>query len=266
MKISIVTPSYNQGQFIEEAIQSIIAQNYPNFEHIIVDNCSTDNTSSILKKYPHLKVICESDAGQSDALNKGFTIADGDIIGWLNADDYYLPDCFQKVAQFYQDSPDYDLIYGDYRWINEKGEIIQYRKEIDFDLFILKYLHVLYIPTTSTFFRKKIFLEKNFLDINFDYAMDYDFFLRLAKKKYRFGHCSEFLADFRWHTQNKSLSPLNRSNERVKSLISQEIYLQKLPSIIRKDALTFLMLLARGKRVFLKLSKGLYRTQWPSIS
>ncbi len=98
LKISIVTPSFNQGIFIEEAIKSVLSQGYSDLEHIIVDNCSTDTTASVLARYPHLKVICEPDQGQSDALNKGFKAATGDIVGWLNADDKYLPGCFGKVS------------------------------------------------------------------------------------------------------------------------------------------------------------------------
>ena len=101
-KISIVTPSSNQGQFIAEAIQSVLDQGHQNVEHIIVDNCSNDETLKVLARYPHLKVICEKDRGQSDALNKGFKIAKGDIIGWLNADDLYLPGCFDHMLKHSQ--------------------------------------------------------------------------------------------------------------------------------------------------------------------
>ena len=100
-KISIVSPSFNQGQYIEEAIQSVLNQGYENFEHIIIDACSTDNTLEILKKYSHLKWISEPDEGQSDALNKGFKLATGDIIGWLNVDDIYLSNTFKDVGHGY---------------------------------------------------------------------------------------------------------------------------------------------------------------------
>ncbi len=150
-KISIVTPSFNQGKFIDSAIQSVLQQNYSNFEHIILDNCSTDRTVEILQQYPHLIWQSKPDRGQSDALNQGFRMATGDIIGWLNADDLYLPECFNKIASSFASCPESDVAYGDYRWIDEQGNIIQFRKELDFDFFILKYLHVLYIPSTSTF-------------------------------------------------------------------------------------------------------------------
>ena len=101
-KISIVTPSYNSAKFIEDCIQSVLKQNYPNFEHIVIDGGSTDGTVEILKQYPHLKWISEPDEGQSDALNKGFKMAEGDILGWLNADDVYLKNVFQLKHLWHQ--------------------------------------------------------------------------------------------------------------------------------------------------------------------
>src|ERR1700755_1492305 len=97
MKISIITPSYNQGRFIEDAILSVLSQGYPDFEHIVIDNCSTDNTLDVLKKYPHVKWVSEPDRGQSNALNKGFGLSTGDVLGWLNCDDFYLPGAFHAA-------------------------------------------------------------------------------------------------------------------------------------------------------------------------
>lgn len=263
-KISIITPSYNQGNFIEVAIQSVIEQNYPNFEHIILDNCSTDKTLEILQKYDnHLIWKSEPDKGQSDALNKGFSMATGDIVGWLNADDKYLPGCFHKIANCFAEYPESDIAYGDYRWVNEKGDVFQSRREIDFDQFILKYLHVLYIPSTSTFFKRRIFDEGNFLDDSFQYAMDYEFFLRLALKRYKFIHVHSYLADFRWHTENKSVVALKKQiNEQEIALLRHDHLLQKVPSSVRSPFREMLKLMARGKRYLLKGMKGYYFNQW----
>lgn len=266
-KISIVTPSYNQGKFIEEAIKSVVEQNYPNFEHIILDNCSTDETIEILQKYPHLIWKSEPDRGQSDALNKGFSLATGDIIGWLNADDKYLSGCFSKIIKSFENYLDSDLVYGDYRWINEKGKVIQHRKELDFDFFILKYLHVLYIPTTSTFFKSRIFEEENFLDVSLKYAMDYEFFLRLAIKGYKFTHINVYLADFRWHDDSKSTIAVKKQiQEQEMSLLRHDSFLSQIPSSIQPIVITFLKLLARIKRYILKGFHGYYFEQWKTKS
>lgn len=266
-KISIVTPSFNQGRFIESAIQSVLKQNYPNFEHIILDNCSTDRTVEILQQYPHLIWKSRPDLGQSDALNQGFRMATGDIIGWLNADDLYLPKCFEKTIESFANSHQSDIAYGDYRWIDEQGNIIQLRKELDFDWFILKYLHVLYIPSTSTFFKRKIFEEENFLDTSLKYSMDYEFFLRLARQEYKFVHVNSYLADFRWHKENKSvLAAKKQQEEKQEALLRHDSFLPKIPPHIQSVVRNILELLARGKRYWLKGWKGYYFEQWQTKS
>jgi glycosyltransferase involved in cell wall biosynthesis len=263
-KITIVTPSYNQGKYIEAAIQSVLAQGYPYVEHIILDNCSTDQTLDVLKKYDdHIIWRSAPDKGQSDALNQGFRMASGDIIGWLNADDLYLPGCFSQILECFARRVDADIVYGDYRWINETGEVCQNRREIDFDLFILKYLHVLYIPTTATFFRRKVFDQNNFLDPSFRYAMDYEFFLRLAQHRYRFVHISYYLADFRWHSDNKSTVGLEKQlAEQEAALLQHDDLLCRIPTIARTSVRLALKWMARGKRYLLKSRKGYYINQW----
>jgi glycosyltransferase involved in cell wall biosynthesis len=259
MRVTVVTPSFNQDAFIEEAIRSVVSQGYPDFEHIVVDNCSTDGTSKVLARYPHLKVICEEDQGQSDALNKGFKAATGDIIGWLNADDKYLPGCFDRVLEAFAKHSEYDLVYGDYRFVDARGELIRVRKEIGFDPFMLKYLHVLYIPTTTTFFRRKVFDEGNFLDINYHYAMDYEFFVRLSGRGYRFGHIPRVMADFRWHQDSKSSAHTVRQKEEMeKALLVHDKLLGGLQGPQRFLVRNWFMLMARTKRFFLKLFRGAY--------
>lgn len=262
-KISIVTPSYNQGRFIEIAIESVLAQNYPNFEHIILDNCSTDQTLAILEKYPHLIWKSEPDQGQSDALNQGFRMATGEIIGWLNADDQYLPGCFNQVTKAFTNHPETDIVYGDYYWSDEMGKITQLRRELDFDFFLLKYLHILYIPSTSTFFKQKIFQENNFLDTSLKYSMDYEFFLRLAYKQYKFNHINAYLANFRWHKQSKSsIAFKEQLEEKNRALLRHDHFLQRVDPHILLITRKFLELLARSKRYFLKGLKGYYFQQW----
>ncbi|MDP3790409.1 MAG: glycosyltransferase family 2 protein, partial [Candidatus Omnitrophota bacterium] len=230
----------------------------PSFEHIILDNCSVDNTSEILGRYPHLRTIREPDKGQSDAMNKGFKIAMGDIIGWLNADDKYLPGCFEAVSEFFNANPGCDVLYGDYRCVNKYGRVIKNRREIDLDLFILKYLHILYIPTTSSFFRRRVFEDGNWLDPNYDYSMDYDFFLRLALKDYRFFHLNKFFADFRRHSGNKSLDVRKALEEQMASLLTHDVLLRSVPTAFQHSLRWLLCVLACFKRYWKKNIKGSY--------
>ncbi|MBF0123317.1 MAG: glycosyltransferase [Candidatus Omnitrophica bacterium] len=259
MKISIVTPSFNQGEFIEEAIQSVLSQGHPDVEHIIVDNCSTDNTAKVLARYPHLKVICEPDQGQSDALNKGFRLATGDVIGWLNADDRYLQLCFYNALNAFAEHQAYDVVYGDYRLVDAQGEVIRIRKELGFDLFMLKYLHILYIPTTTSFFRRRIFQTCHFLNIDYHYAMDYEFFLRLAEGGHRFLHVPKVMADFRWHEDAKSQKQTGKQDEeRERALLTHDMFLAGIQGPLRPVMRFILMMIARAKRTVLKLCRGAY--------
>ncbi len=112
--------------------------------------------------------------------NKGFQRAKGEIIGWLNSDDRYRPDCFEHVVRAFEENPDVDIVYGDYLMVDAAGKVLKIRREIEFSAFVLLYHRVLYIPTTATFFRRRVFDEGNWLDETLQYAMDLEFFIRLS--------------------------------------------------------------------------------------
>ena len=211
-KISIVTPSFNSAKFIEDCIQSGLAQNYDNFEHIIIDGGSTDGTIEILKKYSHLKWISEPDEGQSDALNKGFEIANGEIICWLNSDDLLLRDVFQNVAVFNNDS--WDVLYGDFYLVDENLNKLRRVRPIEFDEKIFIYYGP-YLPSSGSFFRKRIFIKGNYLNINHHFNMDRLFFLQLNRKGYKFKYSGIPYSYFRVHHDNKSIE-INESKTKQK--------------------------------------------------
>ena len=210
--ISIVTPSFNQGAFIREAVLSVWQQGYPNCEQLIMDGGSNDGTVAVLRELSHedkitnLSWVSEPDRGQAHALNKGFARANGDVIGWLNSDDRYRPGAFHSIAALFAQHPDVDVFYGDYAWMDADGRIQRVRREIEFSPFILLYHRVLYIPTTATFFRRRILDEGNLLDESLHYAMDFEFFVRLSRRGYSFMHMRQLLADFRLHEASKTCS------------------------------------------------------------
>ncbi|HEX4373429.1 MAG TPA: glycosyltransferase family 2 protein [Puia sp.] len=202
MKISIITPSYNQGRFLEDAIRSVIGQDYPDFEHIIIDNCSTDDTIGIIKKYPHLKWISEPDKGQSDALNKGFKLASGEIIGWLNCDDFYLPNSFKKVNEILQ-HPKITGVYSDLKFCDVNKQIIQHYRSNRPSKF-LSMFHT-YISSEVFFFKRKIIDDDIRVETKLNYCMDQDFIAAILHKNYKLRYIKDCFAVFRWHGSNKSI-------------------------------------------------------------
>jgi glycosyltransferase involved in cell wall biosynthesis len=267
--ISVITPSFNQGRFIGEAIASVDLQSYNNCEHLVIDGMSTDATARIMRnlmegrRHPCISWISEPDTGQSEALNKGFKLAKGDIIGWLNSDDRYLPGCFEHVVRVFEENPQVDIVYGDYRLVNELGNAFRTRREIEFSAFVLQYHRVLYIPTTTTFFRRKIFDEGNWINEDLHYAMDFDFFLRLAAHGYQFRHISEILADFRYQINSKTCSfPEKQQMEHQQILFKTAPIFSHINSLhIKKIMLSCLRLLASIKRYSEKARKGYYWEQ-----
>ncbi len=264
--ISIVTPSFNQKEFIKDTLDSVAIQDYPNIEHLVIDGMSIDGTVDILrtlgetKRYRHMKWISETDRGQSEALNKGFRRAKGDIIGWLNSDDRYRPGCFEKVVQAFKNQPEVDIVYGDYTIVDKSGKLVKKRREIEFSRFILMYHRVLYIPTTATFFRRKIFEDKNYLIESFHYAMDSEFFMRIAGKKYCFKHLPVLLADFRLQPSSKTCSaPFMQQHEHDQIVLNSAPGLCRIkPMVLRRCLLSLLRLIAAFMRYSEKLLKGYY--------
>lgn len=205
--VSIVTPSYNQGRFIEDTLLSVKNQDYPNIEHIIVDGGSTDNTLEILRKYEgtyNMRWISEPDEGQSDAVNKGFGMVKGEIIGWLNSDDlYFTRDVISYVAEELLKKIDVDVIYGDCVIIDENNFVNRVFKAPDWNYNRLL-LGFSYIPQPATFFRRTV-IAKNKLDKNLHFSMDVEFWLRLGEY-YKFSHINKILAADRLHKGAKRLS------------------------------------------------------------
>lgn len=178
--VSIVTPSLNQAAFIEKTILSVLNQDYPNIEYIVVDGGSTDGTLDILKKHGEEVIwVSEPDRGQSDAINKGFYRAHGEILTWLNCDDTYLPGAVRTAVQFLVEHPDVAMVYGGANYVNDNGEMVKRGRRVEFDL------HEpceSIIPQPAAFFRRTAFEEAGELDIDLHYRMDLDLWVRMASR------------------------------------------------------------------------------------
>lgn len=204
-KISIVTPTYNTGKFIERTILSIKNQNYPNYEQIIVDAGSNDETLSIIERYPELTYIIKEKCNQSEAINIGLKKATGEIIGWLNSDDVYEPETFSKVVAFFEKHPEAELVYSDCIFIDEEDKVLGEWKTAPFNYFRnLNYAQM--IPQQTIFFRRTILDKVGYLDEKLNFAMDFDFLVRISKVCKIVYMSHEILARFRLHSSSKTMS------------------------------------------------------------
>ena len=205
-KISIVTPSYNQGEFLERTILSVLNQNYPNLEYIIIDGGSNDNSVETIKKYEKYLYywISEKDKGQGDALNKGFLKATGDIVGWQNSDDIYLPEAFCKAINMFKQR-NADIVFGDRLNIDQEDKIKRERRFTSFSLLSYWY-HGMSLSNQSIFWRRELFSDIGMIDVNLSFIMDYDFFLRAGIKNKKFKHIESFLGAFRIHKNSKTFT------------------------------------------------------------
>jgi len=209
--ISLITPSLNQGNFIEETILSVLAQEYPDLEYLVMDGGSSDDTLKILEKYrAHLKWVSESDNGQTQAINKGLRLARGSIVGYLNADDLLLPGALWKVAEIFNSDPDALWLTGKCRIVDEQNREI--RK------FITNYKNVLlqvrsfplllmtnYISQPATFWRREVLDTLGYLNEDLHFVMDYEYWLRLYSKQAPV-FLPEYLATFKIHPASKTTS------------------------------------------------------------
>lgn len=216
--ISIVTPSYNQGHFLASTIESVISQQGDFLiDYIVMDGASSDDSPQIIRHYERLlqqgswpvgclgirfRWLSEQDRGQTDALVKGFALAQGEILAWLNSDDTYLPGALQSAADFLAGNPDLALVYGEADYCNAEGASVgRYRVE-DFDYQKLAYRH--YICQPSTFFTREAYQAAGGLDPALHYAMDYDLFVRIARR-FDCRRLPSCLATYRLHDDSKTM-------------------------------------------------------------
>jgi glycosyltransferase involved in cell wall biosynthesis len=216
--VSIVTPSYNQAPFLEATIQSVLEQDYAAIEYFIIDGGSTDGSQEIIRRYADRYAgryagrlagwVSEPDRGQTDALNKGFAMARGDILAWLNSDDTYEPGAISEAVAYLQDHPQAGLVYGDANFIDPSGRVIGKfpARQTGYARLRQGYVH---IPQQAAFFRGDLWRKVGPLDPTFYFAMDYDLWVRLAAVAPLCYHPRTW-ANFRLHGGGKTIAADDR--------------------------------------------------------
>jgi glycosyltransferase involved in cell wall biosynthesis len=209
--VSVITPSFNQAPFLEETIRSVLEQDYPRIEYIVVDGGSADGSVGIIKRYAHKLAwwVSEVDKGQADAINKGFGRAKGGILAWLNSDDTFEPGAVSAAVEYLQAHPEVGMVYADCNFINEQGQVIGKfgAAQTDYKRLRQGYVH---IPQQTVFFRAGLWHAAGPLDPSFYFAMDYDLWVRIASRaaiKYLPG---QTWANFRIHASGKTIAADDR--------------------------------------------------------
>ncbi len=221
-RISVVTPSYNQGRFIERTIQSVLGQEYPDLEYMVFDGGSTDDTREVLARYSdRVRWISEKDNGQAHAVNKGLRAASGEIIGWLNSDDIYYAGALAHVATIFARNPDIDVIYGAANHIDANDALIEAYPTESWNTERLK--DICYLCQPAVFFRRSVVERWGYLDETLHYCMDYEYWVRLALAGARFLYEPKLLAGSRFYAETKTLGARVQVHAEINDMLKRRL-------------------------------------------
>lgn len=222
--VSIITPSYNQAKYLEQTILSVLDQDYPRIEYIVMDGASTDGSVEIIRKYVDRLSYWESikDEGQADAINKGFARARGEIVAWLNSDDYYLPGTISKAVKVFEENPDVVLVYGNMLAVDENSQTfntLTYRQLTLEDLLCFQI-----IGQPAVFMRRSALQQTSGLDLTFHFLLDHLLWIKIAKQG-RILHVNQTWSAARYHAEAKNISKaaeFGREAFRILETIAQD--------------------------------------------
>jgi len=201
--VSIITPSFNQAQYLEQTLCSVLEQDYPRIEYIVIDGASTDGSVDVVRKYEDRLTywVSEKDSGQAEAINKGLARATGEIIAWLNSDDYYLPNAIFAVVKVFEENPDVVMVYGDMLAVDENGQTINTLKYKQLTLEDLLCFQIIGQP--GVFFRREVYEKIGGLDTTFHFLLDHHFWIRIAQQG-KILHIPQIWAAARYHAEAKN--------------------------------------------------------------
>lgn len=215
-RITIVTPSYNQGEFLEETIKSILDQNYPNLEYFVIDGGSSDHSVAVIQKYAENLDwwVSEPDNGQTSAINKGFAKSTGELLAWVNSDDILLPGCLYQVARYYEERGKPDLIHANGVYIDQDSKVTRaVRVPRQTELFM--YRGVWFALAPAVFFRADLMRQVGYLDEQYHLSMDVDIWMKMIKSGGRIMHIPQYLGAFRWHDTSKTTVAIRARRNRM---------------------------------------------------
>ncbi len=255
--VTLVTPSYNQGRFIRATIESVLSQDYPNLEYIVMDGGSTDETASIVKDYTsRLTWLSEKDRGQSHAINKGFRAARGEIVSWLNSDDLILPGAIRHAANALREHPDTGAVYGEGYLIDEAGHMTgRFPWTEPFNLWKLVYLSD-YILQQTVYFRRNVIEELGYLREDLHYVMDWDILIRIGKR-YPLHYIPQYMGCLREYPSAKSFSGGAKRVQEIAKVLQEHTGLRVPPGYVYYGLETYRNIWE--SRVPLKFTKRLIR-------
>jgi len=213
LRFSVVTCCYNQGAYLKDNIEAVLKQDYPDFEHIVVDDGSTDNTREVCAAYPHVRYVHQQNAGQSAALNRGFDEATGDLIAWVNSDDYHEPGAFKTVAETFAKADEKVLVGGEAHVVDAEGAFLWKLRNGRVPFYRLLAHPLLYrnqgrtvMPCQpSVFFRRSLVQDIGLLRTDLKYGMDYEYWLRALRAGYRFIHVPQVFSNYRYHATSHTV-------------------------------------------------------------
>lgn len=217
-KFTIITASFNSSKTIRETIESVVQQDFKDWEHWVIDGGSKDNTIDIVKEYPHIKWISERDGGLYEAMNKGIARASGEILLMLNSDDCLTPGTLRTVAEGFEKNPDWDAAFGDIIYVNGQGEEIYRREEARYDYDVLRLSGVCYVIHQTLYVKKAlhdrigVYRHKDFIN-----SADYEFILRMGREGAKVGHIPAYVIRFRIHDMGMT------ADDRVRKNIAREV-------------------------------------------
>ena len=234
MNFSIITPSFNQAGFLEETINSVLGQNYPQVEYMIVDGASSDGSVGIIEKYANSLAwwVSEIDAGQADAINKGFARATGEIVAWLNSDDYYLPETLAKVAALFEENPTAGIIYGDVLSVDGDGNPINVQRFSPYTVDDLVAFKIISQP--AVFLRRSVLEQAGYLDLNYHFLLDHHLWLRVAQLAPML-YTPQILAAARYHENAKNIAHAERFGKEAFKILGWMYTQPLLVNTLRKE-------------------------------